>query len=119
MIINTKMAREAADTLGVPLDGLTKDIVNAHYKRRARVTHPDAGGSVEAFAAVDRAKHVLHRWLDRQGPPVEPTVGARVVCHTCQGKGFLMRPSAFRQMRVACPGCRGSGELGVEHEKGE
>jgi curved DNA-binding protein CbpA len=44
-------------TLGVPPDA-PKDEVRKAYRRRARRAHPDAGGSAEEFAKVQRA-HLL------------------------------------------------------------
>lgn len=46
------------DTLGVARDATPADIKAAH-KRRRRETHPDAGGSTEAFQEVEEAARVL------------------------------------------------------------
>lgn len=46
------------DTLGVARDA-TPDAIRAARKRRAKETHPDAGGSTEAFQEVEEAARVL------------------------------------------------------------
>lgn len=103
---------------GDALEGLTADSVQATYRAAAKATHPDAGGSAEAFAKVDRAKHVLLKWLEREAQfkDLEPKHGEK--CRRCDGKGYVESARAFRTMRVACPLCRGLGEEGVESEKG-
>ena len=118
MIVNTRTAQEAADLLRLPLSEVTEQTVAAAYKARARQTHPDMGGSLEAFAQVDRAKHLLLEWLRRQSPPAPPA-GHKQKCDTCAGKGYLMQMRGIRSMRVMCPGCRGTGEMDVEQEKGD
>jgi curved DNA-binding protein CbpA len=46
------------ETLGVARDA-TRDAVRGAFKRKAKRAHPDAGGSVEAFGALVRARDVL------------------------------------------------------------
>lgn len=47
--------------------GATSTQIRAAYKRRALATHPDQGGSDEAFRAVQRAYEVLSARLARRG----------------------------------------------------
>lgn len=98
--------------------GLDRDDVTDAYKIAVKATHPDRGGSVEAFAAVDRAKHVLLAWLDRAGAS-EAAVPAHGggPCPKCHGDGYLRLRKSFRELRTMCPTCRGSGEADVEQEK--
>lgn len=110
------MAEEAFATLNdgslaPTVDGLLKAQVLELYKVQAKRTHPDMGGTPEAFAAVDRAKHVLLHWLERAGPAVEVPHGDVQECLRCKGKGYTMQQRAFRQMRMQCPSCRGTGEI--------
>jgi curved DNA-binding protein CbpA len=46
------------DVLGVPRDADTAAIRKA-YRRKAKTAHPDGGGNAEAFAALERAVHIL------------------------------------------------------------
>lgn len=67
----------AAELLGVPFDATPADIERA-FVRRARETHPDAGGSASAFRETIEARDVLLRLMpatmlrtdgpQRQGP---------------------------------------------------
>lgn len=117
MIITRKMADEAATVLELPAEDWTVELVNACYRSAAKRAHPDMGGSAEAFAKVDRAKHVLLGWLERlAGEQPAPPHAVRT-CHKCEGRGHVMSQRAFRQMRVQCPTCRGTGDLDYEHEK--
>jgi hypothetical protein len=53
-------AGEAAVILGLPdRDGHTEDEIQAAFRRKARETHPDTGGSAEAFQTVTKARAVL------------------------------------------------------------
>jgi hypothetical protein len=94
---------------------LTAEAVAVAFKQAAKVAHPDAGGSMEAFVAVDRAKHVLLAWLAK--PQSGPAPAHGEPCPRCTGKGFILSQRAFRAMRLSCPMCRGTGELNVEQEK--
>ena len=46
------------DILGLPADATTEQI-NAAYRRAAKAAHPDAGGDVDSFSALQRAVAVL------------------------------------------------------------
>lgn len=46
------------DTLGIPADA-DKAAIRAAYRRRAKQTHPDSGGSAAEFQAVELAHRVL------------------------------------------------------------
>lgn len=119
MIITRTMAEEAAETLALDLSlPLTAEQVGQAYRLLAKAAHPDAGGSPEAFAAVDRAKHVLLGWLARSPAPVDTLSDVGEQCYKCSGKGFVVSQRGWRQMRVQCLMCRGAGTLGVEHDIG-
>lgn len=95
--------------------------VAALYRMAAARTHPDAvGGSVEAFVPVDRAKHILLEWLKKDVPP--PVLEAPP-CVNCGGKGYVEQKSqrGFKvtTLRVQCRRCNGTGEEGVEHDRGD
>lgn len=123
MIVTEKMAKEAWDLLRVS-SGLREDAefpyvaasVQVAYRYAAKNAHPDAGGTAEQFAAVDRAKHVLLAWLEKKARPVTPGAGTK--CQRCAGKGHVELQKAWRTMRVQCPTCRGTGDLDSEFEKG-
>lgn len=121
MIVTRAMAEEASKELlihGLFLQGVTEQVVQEAYRSRARETHPDAGGSAEAFAAVDRAKHVLLKWLALQGDrQAEPAHASD--CSTCGGRGYVDSRRAWRTLRVQCTKCRGTGDETFEHEKGD
>ena len=54
---------EAARLLGVGEDARAEDVIDAH-RRLIQKVHPDAGGSAELAAQVNRARDVLLRRLD-------------------------------------------------------
>lgn len=109
------MAEESAAVYSFSLEGLTTELVLAAYRAKAKDAHPDAGGSAEAFAAVDRAKYVLLSWLERQARDGAGAVphGGVTKCQRCDGKGYveLLTRSFGGRLRKQCPGCHGNGEL--------
>jgi len=118
VIISRKQAEAAAVTLGIGLAGLTESDVQAAYRGRARETHPDVTGDAAAFVEVDRSKHVLINWLQRQPDAApHPLVGG---CSGCDGTGFVrMRGASFgSSLRRQCGKCKGTGDTNYEHEKG-
>lgn len=133
MIVNRSHAEDAwrlliedgqVDRIHYPgFAAITEDDVRDLYRTAAKLVHPDApGGSVEAFAKVDRAKHVLLKWLERQGKDGAPKLKAEQ-CANCEGKGHVERQSQrgfkITTLRVQCGRCRGTGEEGVEHDEGD
>lgn len=137
MIVNRKQAEEAWALLVTTavndpmevysdwpnLDGTCEEAVKSAYKSAARKAHPDMEtGSAEKFAAVDRAKHVLLKWLERQAADGPPKLKAEQ-CTNCGGKGYVERQGqrGFKvtTLRVQCRRCNGTGEEGVEHDRGD
>lgn len=127
MIVNREHAEEAfallnADGVLAPtLDGLLEQQVKELYREACKTAHPDGGGTLEKFAAVDRAKHVLLKWIAKQGdspPPMNV-----VKCGNCEGKGNVtiksQRGFKITELRRQCRKCNGTGEEGVEHDRGD
>ena len=118
MIVSQKQAEEARKILDMPsAEGLlySEEYVKECYREAAKRAHPDKGGTAEAFAAVDRAKHVLLAWLARPQPAAADH--KKRACDYCHGEGFLYMPS--RQpgsvgLRRTCPKCRGSGDADID-----
>lgn len=120
MIVTEKMAEEARNTLEIaqPLGQFDAEHVKRMFYLRAMEHHPDKGGDAATFASMDRAKHVLLAWLDRQSASEGPVAAhGGGPCPRCQGSSYLTLRKGFRELRLTCPACRGSGEAGVEHEK--
>lgn len=132
MIINRSDAEQSwqllidegrVDRIHYPgFEAVTEDDVRDLYRTAAKFTHPDGGGDRETFARVDRAKHLLIEWLSRQKgvPPPPPKAEP---CISCGGKGYVERHTqrGFKvtTLRVQCVRCKGTGEEGVEHDKGD
>lgn len=93
--------------------------VNAVYRRAAARTHPDKeGGSTEAFARVDWAKHALLEWLKK--PHVERPAIKFVPCANCDGKGWFKIQRGLRLgVRQHCVRCNGTGDAGYDPDKYE
>jgi len=128
MIVNRSHAEEAFallndGSLAPTLDGLLEQQVKELYREACKTAHPDAvGGSIEKFAAVDRAKHVLLHWLAKQADkPAVALMGA--ACDNCTGKGYVEKTSQrgfkLTTLRAQCRKCNGTGEEGVEHDRGD
>lgn len=119
MIVSRARAEEAASVFGFDISSglLDEQQVNAAYRTEARKAHPDMGGSNEAFARVDWAKHVLLAWLaKRDGPAAKAEA---VNCTRCDGRGFIQRQRGFgKGARVQCPKCDGTGDAAYERPRG-
>lgn len=127
MIVSAKQAQEAwnllrpystienGDLMQATNHEHAEDVVRDAYRQAARVTHPDKGGTAEAFAAVDRAKHVLLAWLARPQPT--QTDHKKKPCDYCGGLGHVYtqgtRPGS-QGLRRTCPKCRGSGDADID-----
>ena len=89
MIVNRSHAEEAGKLLHFStLEGLTADRVQIAYRAMAQQTHPDAGGTMEQFAAVNHAKQVLLEWLNRVGE-ADARSYAPKKCEMCNGTGRI------------------------------
>lgn len=56
--MSAKRKRDPYATLGVARDASAKD-VRAAYRRKAKLAHPDAGGSAEEFSELTKAHDIL------------------------------------------------------------
>lgn len=118
-MITRAKAEEAADELRLFLeDGLHQKTVLKAYKEMAKITHPDGGGSPEAFARVDWAKHALLKWLEMQDQEKGRSVFDIERCEPCNGTGRKRVQRGFKSWQVMCSTCRGTGEAGYEADNG-
>lgn len=120
MIVSRYKANEALVELammGVSPDDVTHEQVKAAYRKRAAETHPDMpGGSLENFAAVDRAKHILEAWLAK--PDADAPKGLHpTACGNCAGTGRIKVQRGFTSMTVVCQPCGGTGDADLDKEK--
>lgn len=120
MIVSRTQAEEASKELLIHvffLQGLTVEVVQQAYRSRARETHPDTGGTLEQFVAVDRAKHVLIAWLNRQPEAVAKALQPEL-CNACDGTGTIHVGRGFvKPLRMQCGKCKGTGDLSYDHDK--
>lgn len=115
MLVNRAKAEEAAEILGLyPLEHHVVNVerVNAAYKEKVKVAHPDAGGSAEAFARVDWAKHALIAWLGKN-PARQPEMPVKGdSCPVCAGTGRVKSQNGFKSaLTRMCLQCQGTGEV--------
>ena len=119
MIITRAKAEEAAAIFGFDISSglLDEQQVIAAYRTEARAAHPDGGGSPEAFARVDWAKHVLIEWLKkRDGAVAAPRQAKR--CASCDGKGFVQKHLGFKRgARIQCVSCAGTGDADYQPDR--
>lgn len=119
MIVNRGHATDALADLGMAQgpDEYTAADLKAAYRFRAGLTHPDReGGSIEAFAVVDRAKHVLEAWLAKRS--TEARLGlVAPPCVRCGGTGRIKVHKGFKFYLVKCVTCNGTGDGGYDHDR--
>lgn len=121
MIVTRVKAKEACEILGWGVETLGEEFtpagVVAQYKHAAKSAHPDTGGSAEAFARVDWAKHALLAWLRQQGGATEHSVFDRTRCDACNGSGRVTMRKGWSTLQVSCTKCHGSGDADYDVEK--
>jgi hypothetical protein len=96
----------------VPLEGRNLTEITGAYRAAVKYTHPDRGGKMVDFVAVDRAKHLLAKWLERK--PAADTTFRKVNCAPCGGRGRVTIRRGFASMTIVCGRCRGSGDAQYE-----
>lgn len=119
MIVTRAKAEEAAAIFGFDISSglLDEQQIIAAYRTEARKVHPDAGGTAEAFARVDWAKHVLVAWLQKRDGPKHEELSLKK-CPNCDGRGFIQKHMGFKKgARVQCLRCAGTGDAAYEHER--
>lgn len=119
MIISAAKATEAAEVLGVSLEGLALETVNKAYRNKAKECHPDQHGSakLKQWASVSWAKECLTGWVTKHPPePASdvPSVDLRngPVCGACGGSGRVT--VGFNGLTMWCVLCRGQGVIQPE-----
>lgn len=114
MIISAAKASEAAQVLGVSLQGLTPENLSRAYRGKSKECHPDYHGSTELdmWARVSWAKEVLVRWLERAERLATDNVAeVEGGCRACGGSGRIkLTSTGFGQgLTKMCLMCHGSG----------
>lgn len=124
MIIPFPKAHEAAEVLGVVLEGLTEEALNKAYRDKAKLCHPDHHGpsKLDVWAKVSWAKECLTFWIEQHPEPlpVEERQGDGD-CRACEGTGRVnVRKRGFgTPLTMACLICRGMGTVLPEEDDGD
>lgn len=69
--------RKACGLLGLRPDELTKELINAEWKKQFAANHPDLGGDKETAIALNEAKTTLLRFLDQNTPKLGTKFGKK------------------------------------------
>lgn len=101
---------EAAEWLAVSLLGLTADSLSAAFKKRAKETHPDAGGNQADFLKTVQAKSVLEEFASKDPGPETQGQGSK--CDVCNGRGKIQMMRGFAVVLLRCMNCNGRGRIG-------
>lgn len=105
---------EARKILGVTKTA-TSATLKSYWRRRCRETHPDTGGTPEAFRAVQDAYALL---MTPEPAPVHAghsiwsakwTAASNVdqLCRACHGRGYMEFQNGFMTVRITCMACGG------------
>lgn len=85
------------------------EAVKQAYRALARDHHPDAGGDVWKFAAINRAYEALEHAVDRHRYLQELRLRFPA-CVSCEGRGFTQKQLTFTTTeRLQCPVCLAAG----------
>jgi len=82
----------------------TADEIRAHFRRLAKVHHPDKGGDAQQFQALQERFRAAIGAAD-----APPLLGA---CPACNGTGRTTTLAGFYSIKLACGECGGAGEVG-------
>jgi DnaJ-class molecular chaperone len=94
---------EAFVTLGLPTSARMPEI-RAAYREQARATHPDLGGSAEAFARIRAAFEQLC-----ESEPARKVKRER--CPECRGKRTVIVTEGWQGLEIQCATCCGTGQI--------
>lgn len=92
------------DALGLPATASAEQ-VRKRYLELAKVHHPDAGGSPEAF---NRLREAYEAALENVGVAKREDDGP---CATCGGTRKMTKTFGFQTVELACPACLQRGEV--------
>lgn len=116
MIIPRTKALEAAEVLGIELDGLDGLALQKAYRHKAKKCHPDHHGSdkLVEWSKVSWANECLKAWVEHN-PPIqveqEPIGGGD--CRACLGTGRVVvaKRTFGPPLTMMCVVCRGLGTV--------
>lgn len=116
MLVGRVKAEEAAGVLGLPLEGLTDDVLKKAYRSAAKDCHPDHHGTdkLQQWSRVSWAKGCLDNWLAHH--PVETAVEIQLTgdCGACGGSGRVRVGTGFSKLTMQCVICKGLGTVLAE-----
>lgn len=119
MIVSAAKAREAAEVLGVELEGLTPKAIQSAYRTKAKACHPDQHGNakLQEWAKVSWANECLKVWAAKH-PPEQPSDSHALAldgppCRVCKGEGRVpVNQGMFsKPLTMQCVMCRGQGVI--------
>lgn len=113
MIISAAKAREAAEVLGICLEGLIPTTLAAAYRTKAKECHPDHHGSekIEQWSRINWANECLKHYMKNAPLPRDVVDEVNGDCRACAGKGRIpVRATGFgKPLMMQCVMCQGTG----------
>lgn len=120
MIISAAKASEAAEVLGVELQGLTPTALTRAYRLKAKECHPDHHPKeLQKWARVSWAKECLTHWIKHHPPTEEETeCVTKGDCRACGGTGRVVasKRGFGAPLTMQCVYCRGTGSVEPEED---
>jgi DnaJ-class molecular chaperone len=108
------MVEESISILGMAGMPLTPETVKAAFRTIAKTAHPDVGGSIEQFAAADRARAILEIHLSRTETKGIAQPMVRNDCPNWKGKGRVVVRRHFANLTITCGRCHGTGDADLD-----
>ena len=118
MIVSAAKASQAAEVLGVSLDGLTPKALADAYRAKAKECHPDKHGTakLQQWSSISWANDCLKFWVAAH-PAEEQSESSEIAlrggCLVCKGSGRVnVRRRGFGPpLTMECVTCRGEGSV--------
>lgn len=88
----------------------TEADVKLRYRQLAMKAHPDRGGTVAQFQALQKAYE--EALAEVGGVAIDSDLGVFTqVCMDCAGNGYTLRGSGFSTIKFTCSHCGGTGRI--------
>lgn len=82
----------------------TPDEVRKKYKSLCQIHHPDKGGNIDDYHALNSAYQEVRKIVEKRFEKSSQ-------CPMCEGSGKTEKRGGFSGIKITCTFCKGSGKI--------